>query len=227
MKEPFPLQEGQSILIIYKKNDVKEEFLSKIETIEKNSIILTNPFEEKNISVKKGDVLSFYVLEKSYVYNFLSKIEEIKFNQPPKLKINKPKELNHNIRRINLRLPVNIPVKYEVLPLNSSLKHIPIIEGSSMAKNICADGILLETKDKISEKTLKDNDVETKLHFTLPSYPAFNINGKINRIITKDDKTEFVVTFTNISLRDRENIIRFIHITQQNNIMEKTILEKL
>ncbi|MBI5206860.1 MAG: PilZ domain-containing protein [Candidatus Firestonebacteria bacterium] len=215
--------EGQTVLIILKNKDIKDEYFSKIRNVERKYLVINNPFEEKNIPIKKNDLLSFFILEDNDIYNFTSNVEEIKFGRNPELIIEKPKDLVHNQRRISIRFPLAIIVKYEIETIKSFFKHGPV-EGTAIAKNISISGILMETNDKFSDKY---NNINVKLNFTLPAYPPIKVNGKITRISPKDKGVEFAVNFFNLDPHDKENIVKYIFNTQKKYIMEKTLLEKL
>ncbi len=225
MKDILSLQIGQTILIITKNKNIHEEYLSKIENIEKKYMFLINPFDEEKTPVKKGDILPFFVLENNEIYNFQSRIEDISFSRIPRIVIEKPKEINLNFRRITIRFPLSITVKYEIVAPKTYFKNSNIIQiGTALAKNISVGGILLETSDNVNG--LKNINM-IKLHFTLPAYPILHLQGKISRIKINNNKTEFVVSFIEPSAKDKENIIKYIFNSQKKYILDKTLLENL
>ncbi|MBI4651948.1 PilZ domain-containing protein [Candidatus Desantisbacteria bacterium] len=220
----FPLlRAGQTVLVAIKNKEEKEEYFSKIENIENKYIYLNNPFEEKNVKIKNGDTLQIFILENNEVYDFAGSLLEINFGNPPELKVEILGEINQNQRRISMRFPVSLSVKYEIFQPKSFFRSSYAIQGIALARNISIGGMLLETENKIH-----NNSSNITLHFTLPAYPTMDIKGEIKRLASlPNHRSEFVVNFIDLDPNDRENIIRYIFDSQKKHILEKTVLEKL
>jgi c-di-GMP-binding flagellar brake protein YcgR len=189
------------VIIILKKNDLQTEFLSRIENIKRNSIVLEMPVRESGKSnLQKGDIVEIRYNRRDAAYTFKASIKDLFIDDTGSIEVKRTGEIRREQRRKYVRLDISEDINFRILESSDSedAGMSPEFRGSLL--NISAGGFLFETDKNIRPDSLLIINFKLKEHYRLENILAVvkrveqdeeSLNLVGSEFITKSNKAAY------------------------------------
>jgi c-di-GMP-binding flagellar brake protein YcgR len=145
------------VTIFLKKNDLQTEFISRIENIKRNSIVLEMPVRENGKSdLQKGDIVEIRYNRRDAAYTFKASIKDLFIDDTGSIEVKRTGEIRREQRRKYVRLDISEDINFRILESsdNEDGGMSPEFRGSLL--NISAGGFLFETDKNVKCRTRFD-----------------------------------------------------------------------
>jgi c-di-GMP-binding flagellar brake protein YcgR len=194
------------VTIFLKKNDLQTEFISRIENIKRNSIVLEMPVRENGKSdLQKGDIVEIRYNRRDAAYTFKASIKDLFIDDTGSIEVKRTGEIRREQRRKYVRLDISEDINFRILESsdNEDGGMSPEFRGSLL--NISAGGFLFETDKNVGPGSMLIINFKLKDHYRLE-----NILAVVKRVEQDEEGLTLVgsefITKSNKAAYGLENI---------------------
>lgn len=189
------------VTIFLKKDEIRSEFISRIENIKRNSFVLEMPVRESgNSNLQKGDIVEIRYNRHDAAYTFKASIKDLFIDDTGSIEIKKTGETRREQRRKYVRLNIAEEINFRILesPEQQNGGISPEFHGTLL--NISAGGLLFETEKKVRTGSMLIVNLKLKEHYTLENILAVakrierdedGLNLVGSEFITKSNRAEY------------------------------------
>lgn len=196
------LSVNQNIEITFDHPDFMEDYKSRVESVLSDGIAVAPPTSRR---ISADTSCWVYFLVKGQRYGFSTHVKGYGKDNVVLLLLARPHEILRLQRRKYFRVPVEIPVDFQVQEGVPEATELPL---SGVIRNISSGGVLM----MVSEDAVPEGKV-LRLSFALNvETPLQEIPGKIVRVekMQNGKKYEYGVEFIDIHNRLRDIIMRYV-----------------
>lgn len=188
--------------------DIGTEYMSLAAPIH-NSILLT---------IRPGQPIQVTLRVKQFNYMFETRVVSRRANPIPLLIVEKPsKIISVQQKREYVRLPINLPVKYQLLDTKATN---PIMQGQTI--DISAGGLLFIAADELQQSDILE------LEITLTDQEIIRCTAKVIRVSIEEvdrlKRFKLAVGYEDITEAQRDQIFKFIF-DKQREWIRKGLIE--
>lgn len=200
----------ERVTILLNKDELQSEFISRIENIKRNSIVLEMPVRESgNSNLQKGDNVEIRYNRRDAAYTFKASIKDLFIDETGSIEVKKTGETRREQRRKYVRLDISENINFRILesPESKDGGISPEFYGSLL--NISAGGLLFETDKKVQPGSIIIVNFKLKDHYSLE-----NILAVVKR--TEHDRDELIlvgsefITHSNKTLYGLEKLDQYL-----------------
>ena len=191
----------ERLILILKKEDEISQFISRVENIKRNSIVLEMPVRQSGRSnLQKGDIVEIKYNKHDAAYTFKASIRDLFIDNTGSIEVRRESDTSRKQRRRYVRLNISENINFRIFesPEKNNVALSPEFQG--LLLNISAGGFLFESEKKIPEDSILIVKFKLKDHNLLDNIMAVVKRSEKSEeglflvgaeFITKDNKSEY------------------------------------